>query len=104
MATTSDVQTFARALYESLVGKVLDQLRSVTPKLAGISDSDPQAQQRIEAALPQATLPEVRNFLLVLAREGALDQLPDIVRAFESYGQAAPQILRAEVVDRKSVV
>lgn len=97
MATTTDAGTIARALYETLIGTVLDQLRAVAPKLAEISDSDPTMQQRIEAALPTKPLPEVRNFLLALAREGALDQLPAIVKAFESYSSARAQVLSAEV-------
>lgn len=98
MATTSDVQTFARALYETLIGTALDQLRSAAPKLAGVSESDPKVQQRIELALPANAIPEIRNFLQVLASEGVLDQLPEIVRAFEGYSQGGPRVLKGEVV------
>lgn len=97
MVTTSDVQTFARALYEALMSTALKQLSTAAPKLAGVDDSDPNVRKRIESALPSETLPEVRNFLMVLAREGALDQLPEIVQAFESYAQASTKILEAEV-------
>lgn len=98
MATTTDAGTIARALYETLIGEVLDQLRAAAPKLADVSDSNPNIQQQIEAALPPRTLPEVRNFLLALAREGALDQLPAVVQAFESYTRVSAQVLTGEVI------
>lgn len=97
MATTSDTRTFARALYETLLGTALDQLQAAAPKLAGVSDSDPQIAQRITAALPANSLPEVRNFLMVLANEGALQQLPDILKSFEGYLQGVTQEISATV-------
>lgn len=97
MATTSDTQTFARALYETVLGTSLDQLQLAVSKLSGVSESDPNVQQRLEAALPATAQPEVRNFLMVLAREGVLDQLPEIAQAFEAYIQRGPQLVNAEV-------
>jgi F-type H+-transporting ATPase subunit delta len=38
--------------------------------------------QRISAALPADALPQVRNFLLGLAKEGLLDQVGDVADAF----------------------
>jgi F-type H+-transporting ATPase subunit delta len=78
MATTVDARSIAGALYESLIGKALEQLRAVAPKLAGPGD----VAQRIDAALPADAMPQVRNFLLSLAKEGLLDQLPGVVTAF----------------------
>ncbi|MCU0493466.1 MAG: ATP synthase F1 subunit delta [Chloroflexaceae bacterium] len=97
MATTTDSGTIARALYDSIITTVIDQLRAAAPNLANVSDSDPNLAQRVEAALPAKALPEVRNFILALAREGALDQLPSVVQAFENYGRGTPQVLEAEV-------
>lgn len=78
MATTVDARSIAGALYESLVGKALEQLRAAAPRLAGPGD----VAQRIDAALPADALPQVRNFLLGLAKEGLLDQVPGVVAAF----------------------
>jgi F-type H+-transporting ATPase subunit delta len=78
MATTVDPRSIAGALYDSLVGTALEQLRAAAPKLAGPGD----VAQRIDAALPADALPQVRNFLLGLAKEGLLDQVPGVVAAF----------------------
>ncbi len=78
MATTVDARSIAGALYESLVGTALEQLKAAAPKLSGPGDP----AQRIDAALPANALPQVRNFLLGLAKEGLLDQVPGVVAAF----------------------
>lgn len=85
MATTVDARSIAGALYDTLVGKALEQLRAAAPRLAGTGD----AAQRIDAALPADALPQVRNFLLGLAKEGLLDQVPDVVTAFASYAESS---------------
>jgi F-type H+-transporting ATPase subunit delta len=96
MATTADARAIAGALYDSLVGKALEQLRAAAPKLANVGPGDPA--QRIDAALPADALPQVRNFLLGLAREGLLDQAPEVVEAFASYAAGNPaQALDATV-------
>lgn len=82
MATTVDTRAVAGALYDSLVGKALEQLRAAAPRL---SNSSGDAAQQIDAALPADALPQVRNFLLGLAREGLLEQLPAVVEAFAAY-------------------
>ncbi len=88
MATTADARAIAGALYESLVGKALEQLRAAAPRLAGPGTGD--VAQRIDAALPADALPQVRNFLLGLAREGLLDQIGDVVEAFARYAEGGP--------------
>jgi F-type H+-transporting ATPase subunit delta len=94
MATTVDARSIAGALYESLVGKALEQLRAAAPRLSGPGD----AAQRIDAALPADALPQVRNFLLGLAREGLLDQVPGVVNAFADMAAAVqPEALDASV-------
>lgn len=88
MATTVDAKAIAGALYESLVGTALDQLRAAAPRLTGVVSGDPTP--RIDAALGPHALPQVRNFLQSLAREGLLDQVPEIVEAFSGYVSATP--------------
>lgn len=96
MATTADARAIAGALYDSLVGKALEQLRAAAPKLVNLGPGDPT--QRIEAALPADALPQVRNFLLGLAREGLLDQAPEVIEAFASFAAGSPaQALDATV-------
>jgi F-type H+-transporting ATPase subunit delta len=85
MATTVDARSIAGALYESLVGTALEQLRAAAPKLAGTGDP----AKRIDAALPADALPQVRNFLLGLAKEGLLDQVPGVVAAFAEMASTA---------------
>jgi F-type H+-transporting ATPase subunit delta len=80
MATTVDTKAIAGTLYESLLNTALDQLRVASSKLAGQSGAD--MTQRIEAALPEAALPQVRNFLLGLAKEGLLGHVDEVVEAF----------------------
>lgn len=87
MATTVDARAIAGTLYDALVGKALEQLRATAPRLAGTSGD---AAAQIDAALPPDALPQVRNFLLGLAREGLLDQVPGVVEAFASYAAGAP--------------
>lgn len=115
MATTVDARAIAGTLYESLLETALEQLRAAAPKLAGVTDAD--AAQRIDAALPRHALPQVRNFLLGLAREGLLDRVGDVTEVFATYLAGPPTArLEASVTsavelsdaqrkrDRKSVV
>jgi F-type H+-transporting ATPase subunit delta len=97
MATTVDARAIAAALYDSLVGKALEQLRAAAPRLAGPAVGDPVA--RIDAALPADALPQVRNFLLGLAKEGLLDQIPQVIEAFAAFaaGSGQAQALDAAV-------
>jgi F-type H+-transporting ATPase subunit delta len=94
--STSEAQVAARALYDSLVGGALQALHAAAGKLEGASGPDLEA--RISAALPAEAPREVRNFLLGLAREGALDRLPAIIRAFERYSQGEARRLDGEVI------
>lgn len=86
MATTVDTKAIAGTLYEALIGTALDQLRAAAPRLA-TSGGDPTA--RINAALPADALPQVRNFLLGLAKEGLLDEVASVITAFSAYASAA---------------
>lgn len=96
MATTVDAKAVAGALYESLIGAALEQLKAVAPKLTGPAGGD--VTQRVAAALPAGALPQVRNFLLSLANEGLLDQLDEVVAAFGSFSAGPPAQALAAVV------
>ncbi|RRR66495.1 MAG: ATP synthase F1 subunit delta [Candidatus Viridilinea halotolerans] len=97
MAKTVDARAVAGTLYDALVGTALDQLRDVAPKLKGVAGRDAVAQ--VETALSPQTLPQVRNFLLGLAKEGILDQIDAVVTAFAaSASSGAAQALDASVV------
>ena len=95
--STSEPQVFARALYDSLVGGALQALRTAAARLEGVGNDGPDVEARINAALPADAPREIRNFLLALAREGALDRLPAIVQAFERYSQGEARVLSCEV-------
>jgi F-type H+-transporting ATPase subunit delta len=101
--TASDVQTYARALYESLMGTALTQLRAAAPKLENVDPRSRDVQAQIEAALPKNALPEVKNFLLVLAREGSLKQLPSIINAFGALEQQRDEVLDAKITSAVSL-
>jgi F-type H+-transporting ATPase subunit delta len=95
MATTVDAKAIAETLYDALVGAALEQLRTAAPKVVAGS-GDPV--NRIAAALPADALPQVRNFLLGLAREGLLDEVGTITEAFSAYAAAAGvAVLTAQV-------
>jgi F-type H+-transporting ATPase subunit delta len=96
--STSEAQVAARALYDSLIGGALQTLRTAAAKLEGASGAGPDLEARINGVLPAETPREVRNFLLALAREGALDRLPAIVKAFERYSQGEARQLDGEVI------
>lgn len=96
MATT-DARAIAGTLYDSLMSTALTQLRAAVSKLAGTTGDDLTA--RVEAALPTGALPQVRNFLLGLAKEGLLDQADEVVAAFAAYvSSASTQALDASVI------
>ncbi|NTV63170.1 MAG: ATP synthase F1 subunit delta [Oscillochloris sp.] len=82
MATTVDAKAIAGTLYDTLMGTALGQLETAAARLADTSGDNVAA--RIYAALPGDALPQVRNFLLGLAKEGLLDQVGDIAVAFRT--------------------
>jgi F-type H+-transporting ATPase subunit delta len=83
--STSEAHVIARALYDSLIDSALQSLRMASTKLEGASGNG--TAQGIVNALPADTPRQVQNFLLALAKEGRLDQLPHITRAFERFVQ-----------------
>jgi F-type H+-transporting ATPase subunit delta len=97
IVASSDVQTYAQALHETIVDAVLEQLRAAMPAIEGVDPNAEDVQHQINSALPEHTLPQVRNFLSLLAQEGALDRLPRIVGTFERYGERGEQARDAHV-------
>ncbi len=97
--TTSDTQVIARALYDALVGSTLQSLRVAAARLQVAQGDGADLDMRIAAALPEDTPREVRNFVVALARERALDRLPGVVQAFESFAmRGMVQRLSGEVI------
>jgi F-type H+-transporting ATPase subunit delta len=90
-------QEVARAFFETLNGIALQQLSDAVDKVKNIKRNDKLIQKQIDAALPSNALPQVRNFLLSLANEGALAELPSIVEEYETLILAGPRATEAEV-------
>lgn len=98
MKKTDTAQDIARTLYDVLTSTVYEQLDAAAEKLAGVTEKDAALQKRIESALPADVLPQVRNFLLMLAQEGQLSNLSGVVQEFEQLIQRGTEVAHAEVV------
>lgn len=96
--STSEAQVFARALYDALVGGALQSLKTAASKLTDAQGDREALEKQLATALPPDTPREVRNFLLAMAHEGQLGQLPNVVQAFEQYGKAEARPLNGEVI------
>jgi len=96
MATTVDAKAIAGTLYDTLMGTAREQLQTAVARLAESKGDNVAA--RIYAALPADALPQVRNFLLSLAREGLLDRVDEVATAFSTLTTSpAAQALAAVV-------
>ena len=92
--SSTEARTYARALYETLIANAVEQLRQAASRLG----SGVPSPERIAAAFPDGTAPELRNFLAVLARDGAVSRIDEITSALEAYiTRSGPQTLDAEV-------
>jgi F-type H+-transporting ATPase subunit delta len=92
--STNEARTYARALYETLIGTAVAQLRQAAETLG----DGPVTADRIASAVPAGASAEIRNFLAVLANEGSTAQLSSIVDALESIiARPASQALDADV-------
>ena len=96
--STSESQVYARALYDVLVGGAQQSLKTAAKRLEGVQGDSATLEQQVTAALPPDAPREVRNTLLMLAREGKLDLLPGLVESFGQYGQSGTRPLTGEVV------
>ena len=85
--STSEAQVIAHALYDAVIGQVLNSLRAVVRSVDGASGD--LTGERLVAQLPPDTPREVRNLLAALAAEKRLGGLPAVVQAFESVASAA---------------
>jgi F-type H+-transporting ATPase subunit delta len=97
MATTTDAKAIAGALFESLVGGAAEQLKAAAPRLAQLSNGKGDLGTEIAALLPADTMPQVRNFVLGLAKEGLLDQVGAIAEAFAGFAARETAPLDAEI-------
>lgn len=93
--TTQEAQTFARALYDSLISSGFQQLQAAAGSIK--SGNVEQVASQLDAALGPNANPAVRNFLLAMARENALGLLPQVAEAFAAYGKAPTRLVEAEV-------
>ncbi|HMO56655.1 MAG TPA: ATP synthase F1 subunit delta [Roseiflexaceae bacterium] len=95
--TTGDAQVAARALYDVLTQGALTALRHAETTLSGIDGE--QRGQRLVAALPAETPREVRNLLATLAEQGAIEQLPAVIKAFERFlGAGDAPVLDGDII------
>jgi F-type H+-transporting ATPase subunit delta len=99
--TTHDAQTFARALYDSLISSGLQQLQAAAGKLRS-GDAAHVATQLDEALGPNAN-PALRNFVLAMANENALGLLPQVAEAFAVYGKAPTRLVEAEITSAEEL-
>jgi len=103
-------QKYARAIYEAALESWLRPLSAFKEKLTGdpnlqaqITDiTQPFAvrQQLVQSLFPDAAS-EVRNFVLILVRDGHLGLLDDIVAEFQTLLRRGPE---AKVVEVSSAV
>ncbi len=94
---TPDAQTYARALYETLIGGMLTELKTVAPAVVNLDPLAENIVQQVDAAMPANSSPTVRNFVQVLASEKQLNRLPAIIAAFEHYETGSDKVLDAVI-------
>lgn len=93
--STSEAQVMARALYDSVMSATLASLRAAATQLTSGGASTTRA--RVDEVLSNAPA-QVRNFVLLLAQEGKLGDLPQIVSAVEQYAATQNASTSAEVI------
>lgn len=91
MATTIDARELASPLVEALLTTAAEQIRAAAPRIAGLAPSD------AAAALPADLLPQVRNFLLAMAKEGLTGELGAVATALQSYLESGSRVIDASV-------
>lgn len=98
--STSEAQVMARALYDSVISATLGSLRAAATQLT--SGGAGVTRARVDEVLSNAPA-QVRNFVLVLAQEGKLGDLPQIVSAVEHYAAAQSTSTSAEVTSANAL-
>lgn len=93
--STSEAQVMARALYDSVLSATLGSLRAAANQLAVNGAGVTRA--RVDEVLPADTPQQVKNFVLLLAQENMLNELPRVVGALEQYATSQNATLTGEV-------
>lgn len=93
--STSEAQVMARALYDSVMNSTVSSLRVAASKLS--SGGTAVTRARVDEVLPEAPA-NIRNFVLLLAQEGKLGELSQVVRAFEQQAATQANTTPAEVI------
>lgn len=91
MATTIDARALAAPLVEALLSTAAEQIRTAAPRIAGLSASE------AAAVLPADLLPQVRNFLLTMAKEGLTGELNAVAAALPGYFETGSRTVDASV-------
>lgn len=91
MATTIDARALAAPLVEALLTTAAEQIRAAAPRIAGLSASE------AAAVLPADLLPQVRNFLLTMAKEGLTGELNAVAAALPGYLETGSRTVDASV-------
>lgn len=91
MATTIDARALAAPLVEALLTTAAEQIRAAAPRIAGLSASE------AAAVLPADLLPQVRNFLLTMVKEGLTGELNAVAAALPGYLETGSRTVDASV-------
>lgn len=91
MATTIDARALAAPLVEALLTTAAEQIRTAAPRIAGLSASE------AAAVLPADLLPQVRNFLLTMVKEGLTGELNAVAAALPGYLETGSRTVDASV-------
>lgn len=99
-------RTYAQVLLETATGDWLSQLKAVQNRLAKGNYSEvldnpktpfAQKEESIAQLLKPGAKPEVRNFLMVLAKENRFSRLGEIIAELEDMAVYGPQVKVVEV-------
>ncbi|HYN89993.1 MAG TPA: ATP synthase F1 subunit delta [Ardenticatenaceae bacterium] len=97
MSATGVNTNYARAILREALAPWLEELRAAARTVRTSGGGTGAADQaRVVHGLPATTRPEVRRLVQLLAREGDLERLPDILRELEmlTTGQEAARAAR----------
>lgn len=99
--TTQEAQIFARALYDHLISSGLQQLHAAASTLR--SGDAPHVAAQLDQALGPDANPALRNFVLAMANENALELLPQVAEAFAIYGKAPTRLIEADITSAEEL-
>jgi len=84
VSTSRVSSTYARAVLREALGPWVEDLRAAARSLRASTGDSARDPARIAQTLPLTLRPEVRRLVQLLAREGDLDRLPDIVQELDA--------------------